>query len=161
MASRRCGRETQADLPGVSGAAAPRRLIGDGDLRGGAAGIFAAGSLSTRAKMPSFQILRPEFFDCSFSISFVPVNSRKTQAKSVKGVARRQTRRFVGPVYGPDCRITIRWIGMRHRRRGKQVPRHIDKFLFVCILSHAVGIVNAGRGIVHILFHLLSIRRRI
>ena len=61
MASRRRGQEIQADLPGVSGAVAPRRSIGDGDLRGGAAGIVAAGSLSTRAKMPSFQILRPEF----------------------------------------------------------------------------------------------------
>ena len=102
MASRRRGVKFQADLPGVSGAAAPRRSIGDGDLCGGAAGIFAAGSLSTGAKMPSLQILRPEFFACFFHVSQVRQTGGKLKQNLTKGWS---------------------W-------RGKLVPRHIDNFQF-------------------------------
>ena len=49
-----------ANLPGVSGAAAPRSLIVRGGVYAAGGTIFAAGSLPTRAKIVSLQICRPE-----------------------------------------------------------------------------------------------------
>ena len=49
-----------ANLPGVSGAVAPRSLIVRGGVYAAGGAFFAAGSLSTRAKKASLQICRPE-----------------------------------------------------------------------------------------------------
>ena len=87
MASRRHVQETELTCRGYWGAAAPRRLIVTGGLCDGDASIFAAGSFATRAKIPSLQILRPEFFACLFISPIFSLDRRKTQAKSVKGVA--------------------------------------------------------------------------
>ena len=74
-----------ANLPGVSGAAAPRLQIVRGDLRAAGGGFFAAGSLSTRAKKVTLQILRPDVL-CRFvpCLSF-RTNRHKTQVKSGGG----------------------------------------------------------------------------
>ena len=50
---------------GIGGEQPLRCSIGPGDMCGGAAVIFATGSLSTRAKMTSLQICRPEI-TCDF-----------------------------------------------------------------------------------------------
>ena len=78
----------------------------------GNGGIFASGSLSTKAKMPSLQICRPE--------------TCRVLGKSVKGVARRQTLWV--------CRSGL-WAGLPTAQiedlrrgtvwRGKWVPRQL------------------------------------
>ena len=58
-------RRLLANLPGVSGAAAPRSSIVRGGVYAAGGAFFVAGSLSTRAKKASLQICRPEIA-CDF-----------------------------------------------------------------------------------------------
>ena len=75
----------EANLPGVSGAAAPRLQIVRGDLRAAGGGFFAAGSLRPEQKRLPCRFYDQTFCAGLFRFFLFRINRHKTQVKSGGG----------------------------------------------------------------------------